>query len=327
MQEIKTSFPKDLAVNLESLYMAPFQGEMCSVLLGKSEIYGDIVIKMGIKNGEITAEGITEITQNLLGFECIPDRFRPHILYVDPKQRFMVMEHAGFPLRDQMIFHRDEITKNKTIIRFFGENLRDLILATAAIDIDATQAYFGRLKEMSEFFIIQSQLPVNEKNLYLNMLNKAISLDDGKGAIATLDSTQGNFLINSTKNPNTLIMIDPKLPRIVNGRSTFLGIPEIDMGMFLTTCELNNVGNDTPEELYENILLNVSVVRSDKKLSKFYFDLGRAFGCILIAAFPNTVARVERYYSQFGIYMNEEMRENVRNERIRHIRKLNTILS
>ena len=323
MKEPLLQLPQDLMRELdirkESIETAPFQGEMCTVFNAHSGIHGAIVIKTALKDMKLSEEGQREIRQNKEGYGCIPNSFRPEILASDREDTFLIMPNVGKPLRDLLWENQHSSEASERIVEGFLKNLSRLFQDTKTYDIEARSAFLDQLQNMGHFFLQGDFFPNQLRDKFILLVNHIRQSDDNTVAFATLDLTQGNLLVDIVKLPQTLRVIDPKSPRLVRGEPTFLGIPEVDLGMFLTTLSLN-APNVVQSLNIENRLRNIGQdLRSDAHMSDFSFKLGKLFGCVLVASFPNTVERVETYLKSLSVNYDDDTRDSVIRERERHV--------
>lgn len=314
-------FIRKLDIYEDTIKVAPFQGEICTVFNAQSGIHGAIVIKTAYKSMQINEKGQSEIRQNKGGYGCIPNSFRPEILATDQENTFLVMPNVGKPLRDLLWENRRVPETNTSIVDGFLENLSRLFGETKTHDVEAKKVFLDQLQNMGQFFLQRDFFPVQLRNVFALSIDHIRKSDDDAVAFTTLDFTQGNLLIDTKKAPQTLKVIDPKIPRLVRGNPTFLGISEVDLGMFFTTLSLN--APDVVQNLrIEDRLSKIGQrLRDDTQISNLSFELGKLFGCILVASFPNTIERVETYLKSVDADCDENMRNLVIKERERHIRK------
>lgn len=312
---------RELDIREDSIKTAPFQGEMCTVFNAHSDIHGALVIKTALKNMQLNEEGQREIRQNKEGYACIPSSFRPEILASDQEDTFLVMPNVGKPLRDLLWENQRSSEVGKSIVDGFLGNLSKLFKDTKTHDTEAKNAFLEQLQNMGQVFLQGDFFPSQLRNRFISLIDRIRKSDDNTVAFATLDLTQGNLLIDTRRSPQTLRVIDPKKPRLVRGKPTFLGISEVDLGMFLTTLSLN--APDVVQGLrIEDRLKNVGQgLKDDSRTSHSSFELGKLFGCILIASFPNTVERVETYLKSVNANCDENVRNLVIKERERHVQK------
>ena len=316
----------DIGIIPESIKVMSFQGEMSRVLSAESRTFGQVIIKTAITESGIQIAGVEEIDKNVQGYKFIPSKFQPEILLIDQEKTIMVMKNAGVPLRDLLWNNQHDQPTCDLIIRDLQRNLTDLVLQTKKVDVRLEcSVYLKEIKSIGNLFLEGEFFPEKLRTGFNALFIKALSVKESVGAFASIDSTQGNLLIDNSLNPSTLKLIDPKQPRVVNDIPNFIGIPEVDLGMFLVTVELNSP--DVLKRLnLENMLVEVGKSIHSEKDSKLYLDLGRVFGCILIARFPNTLDRVEKYLRSFGVEPNAQQKEFIATERERHIEKALGIL-
>lgn len=312
---------RKLDIHTNTIEMAPFQGEMCTVFNANSGIHGELVIKTAIKGSQLSEEGQREIRQNKEGYECIPSSFRPEIIASDQEDTFLVMPNVGKPLRDLLWMNQHSLELSSKVAEGFLENLSQLLNETKVNDSEAGSSFLDQLQDMGQGFIKAKFFPNQLRDKFIFMVNHVRLNNDGVAAFATLDLTQGNLLIDTRQSPQALKVIDPKKPRTVNGKPTFLGIPEIDLGMFFATLNLNAPSAVRGLGLEGKIRDLGRSMRKDILLSDFSFNLGELFGCILIASFPNSVEQVEAYFKSVGAKFDKDMRNLVIGERERHVQK------
>jgi len=307
----------DFEINEQSLHKAPFQGEICRVFFGTSKTHGDIVIKTAWKDGVLLPEGIQEIQNNLEGYACIPEKFRPTVLSTI-ENHTIILPHVGRPLRDLLWLMQDHPTQIDSLIHSFNNEITTLLETTkqepAFLE---NQVYLTNIEELGIFFLQSHGFSQQLKDNFSKIIQSAMEQNDGIGAFASMDATQGNILININQQDISLKIIDPKKPRVVSGKSTYIGIPEIDFGMFSTTLHLN--GPKLYTSTIEHNLRHIHAqFRKNQKLSSFFFDAGVLFGHILVASFPNTVERVKIYYESLEIPFSKEMQNRVLQEKSIH---------
>ena len=311
----------EFGIREDSIEVAPFQGEMCTVFNASSGIHGALVVKTALRNMQLSEEGQREIRQNKEGYDCIPSNFRPEILASDQEDTFLVMPNVGKPLRDLLWENRHSLETCVTVVEGFLGNLSRLFRDTKIYDFEARNVFLDQLQNMGQFFL-QGDFFTNQlRNKFVLLVNHIKQNNDSTVAFATLDLTQGNLLIDVKKTPQTLIVIDPKKPRLVRSKPSFLGISEIDLGMFFTTLSLNAPNIVQSLRIEEGLKSIGQDLRDNTHMSNFYFELGKLFGCILIASFPNTVERVETYLKPLGVNCDENTRNLVIKERERHVQK------
>lgn len=311
--QLSQDLMRELHIREDSIKVVPFQGEMCTVFNAYSEIHGALVIKTALKAMQVTEEGQREIHQNKKGYSCIPQNFRPEIIAIDEENAFLVMPNVGKPLRDLLWENQYSLERSEEIVVGFLGSLDQLLNQTRTRDIEARNSFLDELQNIGLSFLQEDFFPRELVDKFTQMVTHAKQVDDGKVAFATLDMTQGNLLIDVTKNPQTLKIIDPKRPRLVLGSLTFLGVSEVDLGMFIATLSLN-----APETVQH---LRIEDRIKEMGLDNFTFDLGKLFGYILIASFPNTTERVHAYFQSVGASWNEDVRKLVETEREIHVKK------
>lgn len=325
MKRLLFQHSPDLLRNLDivedSVEAAPFQGEMCTVFNAYSGIHGALVIKTALMAMQITEEGRKEIQQNKEGYDCIPSNFRPEILAADQEGIFLVMPNVGKPLRDLLWENQSHPDECESIVRGFLENLSRLLRDTKANDKEAKNIFLDELQNMGQTFLQSDFFPSRLRNRFVILIDHIRNSDDDTVAFATLDCTQGNLLIDTRTTPQTLKVIDPKKPRTVRGEPTFLGFPEVDLGMFATTLSLNAPDIVQSLRINERLKSIGQGLRDDAQMSNFSFELGELFGCILVASFPNTLESVETYLNSVNANFDEHLRDLVINEQERHIQK------
>ena len=309
----------ELDVRLDTIKKAPFQGEICTVFKADSGVHGSLVIKTALKGLQISEEGQKEIQQNKDGYKCIPSSFRPEIIASDKENTFLVMQNVGRPLRDLLWENQHSLQSCTVLVDGFLLNLGQLFSDTKTHDLEARDIFLDQLQKMGRFFLQADLFPANLRSGFDFMVNHIKQNDTGVVSIATLDFTQGNLLIDTRKLPQTLKIIDPKQPRMVREKPTFLGISEVDMGMFFTTLNLNAPGIVQGLGIDEKLKSIGRGLRGDTRISDLSFDLGKMFGCILIASFPNTIERVETYLRSVGANCDEDIQGLVVRERERHV--------
>lgn len=312
---------RELDIREDTIKVAPFQGEICTVFNAQSSIHGALVIKTAFKAMRINEEGQNEIRQNKEGYGCVPSNFRPEILATDQEDTFLVMPNVGKPLRDLLWENRRVPEASINIVEGFFGNLSRLFDETKTHDIEAKDIFLDQLQNMGQVFLQEDFFPGHLRDMFALSVNHIRKNGDNTVAFATLDLTQGNLLIDTKKIPQTLKVIDPKKPRLVRGNPTFLGISEIDLGMFFTTLSLN--APDVVQDLKtEDRLRKIGErLRDDTQISNFSFELGKLFGCILIASFPNTIERVVTYLESVGAGCAENTKNLIVKERERHVLK------
>lgn len=312
---------RDLDIREDSIKAAPFQGEICTVFNAHSGIHGEIIIKTALRAMQLNEEGQREIRQNKEGYGCIPSSFRPEILASDREDTFLVMPNVGKPLRDLLWENQRSSEASANIVEGFIENLSGLFRQTNTRDTEAKNAFLDQLQNVGQVFLQRDFFPSQLRDRFVLLVDHIRKSGDDAVAFATLDLTQGNLLIDTKRTAQTLKVIDPKKPRLVRDKPTFLGISEVDLGMFLTTLSLN--APDAVRDLgIEDRIKSVGQgLRKDTRMSNFSFELGRLFGCILIASFPNTVKRVETYLQSVGVNCDENTINFVIKERERHVQK------
>jgi len=314
----------DPSFNLDpqSIRLMDFQGERSRVFIGKSPNYGLVVIKTALEQNGISQTGIDEIKMNLSGYKHIPTEFRPDILSVNEDNSVMILKHAGLPIRDLLWINRDNLGICETIILNFQKNLTTLYDLTKNTSAGKEcKTYLKDLVSKGNSFLSSGFFPEELRRGFNRIAKMALGKSENVGSFANMDSTQGNLLIDTATSPQTLKLIDPKSPRTTNGVENFTGISVIDLGMFLTTVELNSPAI-FQRLAFENTLLSVGrTIYSDPGKAQLYLDLGKAFGCILIATFPNSVDRVKTYLESFGVELSGNKLIEVVNERQRHIDK------
>jgi hypothetical protein len=279
----------------DSVQYAPFQGEICSVFQANSPHFGPLVIKTAYRDGKLNPGAQEEIAANKAGYECIAPTFRPELLLVDDQDTILVMPNVGEPLRDVLWHHQSSLPASEDILDQFTNNLLRLFTETRANDAQAKQAYLQQLQEMGTFFLRQTFFPKTLRESFPRFIKQLADHADDTVALATLDMTQGNLLIDTSVAPQTLMIIDSKKPRLVRGAPTFLGIPEVDLGMFVATLGLNAPPTVTSLSVEKRLKEVGHAIRDDHSFSDFAFDVGRLFGYILIASFPNSAERTKRY--------------------------------
>lgn len=312
---------RELDIREDSVEVAPFQGEMCTVFNAHSAIHGEIVIKTALRAKQLSEEGQREIRQNKEGYVCIPGSFRPEILASDQEDTFLVMSNVGKPLRDLLWENQSHPEVSESIVGGFLENLSRLFKDTKTHDKESKSAFLDQLQNMGQVFLQRDFFPSQLRDRFVLLVDHIRRSGDDTVAFATLDLTQGNLLIDTRRTPQTLKVIDPKRPRLVRGKPTFLGITEVDLGMFSTTLSLN------APDVVQNLRINERLksvgqgLRDDVQMSNFSFELGKLFGCILIASFPNTVERVETYLKSVNANCDKNVRSLIVKERERHVQK------
>lgn len=321
-EKIKNVLDPALGINPESVLPMGFQGQMSQVFTAESSIYGHLVIKTAKTEDGVDQNACDEIKINLEGYDAIPKKYRPEVVAVNNEGSIMVMRYAGLPIRDLFWVNRDSPDICKTIVSEFQKNLVGLLSITSNGGArEECKAYLDSLLSIGNGFLTSNIFPNNLRRGFENITRLALGKNEKVGAFASIDATQGNLLIDSSRIPHTLKLIDPKLPRITNGNPNFTGIPEIDLGMFLTTVELNAPGVLKQLDL-ENILVSAALtLHKDSDKVKFYLDVGKVFGCILVASFPNTVERVTTYLNTFEVELSEAQTIDVEREREKHIDK------
>ncbi len=311
----------ELGIHEDSILEAPFQGEICTVFNAHSDIHGEIVIKTALKAMQLNEEGRREIRQNKEGYGCIPSSFRPEILACDMADTFLVMPNVGKPLRDLLWENQRTPEASVSIVENFLGNLSRLFEDTRTHDAKAKNAFLDKLQNMGQIFLQKDFFPSQLKDKFILSIDHIRRNGDDSVAFATLDLTQGNLLIDTKRTPQTLKVIDPKRPRLVKGQPTFLGISEVDLGMFFTTLSLNAPDAVQNLKIEERLKSIGQGLRDDTGVSNSSFELGRLFGCILVASFPNTVKRVETYLQSVGVNCDDNTRTLVMKERERHVQK------
>lgn len=311
-----------LGIIPKTIVPMPFQGEMSKVLSAESKTHGTLIIKTAIIDKVVLPRGVEEIETNIQGYNFIPTRFCPEILFVNKGKTIMVMKNAGIPFRDLLWENQHDLNTCESILRGLEDNLIGLLLQTKNEHAaNECKAFLEKLRTLGNLFLEEDFFPDELRIGFNTMLNKALAQEETIGAFASIDATQGNLLIDNTQKPNTLKLIDPKLPREVNGTQNFTGIPEVDLGMFFITVELNSPKVLEDLDLDETLIRVSKIIHHGEEKVRLYIDLGKAFGCILIATFPNSVERVEKYLQSFGVDLDERRRTETLDERQRHIKK------
>jgi len=312
-------FP-NLKIVPSSVRLMDFQGEMSKVYSANSAIHGRVVVKTAFTEEGISQAGIDEIKRNLAGYKHIPSQFRPEVLGVGENSSILIMKHVGQPIRDLFWINKHNISECETIVANFKKNLAELYkLSKKTSANEECKTYLEKLVLKGNSFLRSEFFPEELRRGFGCITKLAFEENENVGSFANMDATQGNLLIDTLQTPPSLKLIDPKLPRSTNGIENFTGISEIDMGMFLVTVELNS-----PSVLQhlglETVLLSVGcTLHDDREKVKFYLDVGKVFGCILIASFPNTVERVKIYLESFGVELSDDKLKDVITERKRHI--------
>jgi len=312
---------KELDICEGSIEIAPFQGEMCTVFHARSNTYGELVIKTALRAMQLSEEGQNEIQQNKEGYGCIPSGFRPEIFASDRENTFLVMPNVGKPLRDLLWENQNSPETSERIVGIFLENLSRLLRNTKTQDIEARNVFLNQLQKMGQIFLQSDFFPSQLREKFIFLIDHLRQSDDSAVSFATLDLTQGNLLINTKHFPNTLKVIDPKKPRLVGGRPTFLGISEVDLGMFFITLSLNAPEAVQNLRIEDRLKIIGHGLRDNVDMSNFSFELGKLFGCILVASFPNSLERVGIYLRSLGVNYDDDIKNLVIMERERHVQK------
>lgn len=323
----KVDLIRELDIEMETVGAASFQGEICDVYKATSNIHGPIIIKTASKNGVFNDESRDEIKHNKEGYVQIPDQFRPEIFLDDPKNDLLVMRDVGRPLRDILWLNKEDKAFCEETISVFLGCLASLIACTKENNVEAKNIYLDQLKKMGEYFLKADFFSSTLRLGFLKAIEVGKLSNNEVVSFATLDLTQGNILIDPANLFGGIKIIDPKQPRQINGKPTFLGISEVDLGMYWMTLKLNSpdILNDI---MIEDKLKSIgSELRENKELSEFYFDLGKIFGCIIIATFPNTIERVSTYFDSMGTRIDNNWQRLILDERSRHIQEAKEIVN
>lgn len=315
-----------LGIDLENIKLLDFQGEKSKVFSAQSRLFGTVIIKTAVTEQGVQAISVEEIKRNLIGYEFIPKEFCPDILAVDEGKTTLIMKHAGLPLRDLLWKNKNDSLSCQKIVADFGFNLEKLINQTKSNSAgQECKDYLEKIASRGNLFLNNNFFPQSLKLGFEKILNMATLNNESIGAFASMDATQGNLLIDPVK--STLKLIDPKLPRMVNGIPNFIGIPEIDFGTFLVTVELNSPEILQKLNLAEDLTTIAKTIHNKDEDIKLYIDIGKIFGCILISSFPNTVDRVRKYLKPFGVELDTKKENDVLIERDRHIDKALEIIN